>query len=79
MFGEDQVVNKYCDFEALKKKWRLDDVEEVRQMIRRVLTKQIVFQAEIDAVKKRKEEDKINERLRKKSESKKKKNINKTQ
>lgn len=67
MFGEDQVVDKYCNFEALKKKWRLDDVEEVRQMIRRVLTKQIVFQAEIDAVKKRKEEDKINERLRKKS------------
>lgn len=21
-FGEDQVVGKYCDFEALKKKWR---------------------------------------------------------
>jgi len=23
MFGEDHVVDKYCDFESLKKKWRL--------------------------------------------------------
>ena len=42
IFGEDQVMNKYCDFETLKKKWRLDDIEDVRNMIRRVLTKQIV-------------------------------------
>ncbi len=42
MFGEDHVFDKYCDFQALKKKWKLEDVEDVRQMVRRILTRQIV-------------------------------------
>lgn len=26
IFGEDQVVGKFCDFEELKKKWKAQDV-----------------------------------------------------
>lgn len=26
-FGEEAVVGKYCDFQALKKKWKCEDVE----------------------------------------------------
>ena len=37
--GEDKIVDKYCNFEALKKKWKLEDIQEVRNMIRRILTK----------------------------------------
>ena len=69
MFGEDEVVNKYCDFEVLKKKWKLEDVEEVRNMIRRLLTRQIVSEAELEAVKKRKEAEKINQKIIKKASS----------
>ena len=40
--GEDKVVGKYCDFEALKKKWKCEDIEEVKEIIRRVLTNDMV-------------------------------------
>lgn len=53
-FGEDKIVEKYCNFEALRKKWKLEDIEEVRYMIRRILTKQLVSDAELEGVKKRK-------------------------
>ena len=53
IFGEDQVVDKYCDFEALRKKWKVDDVTEVRNILRRILTKQVVSEAELEAVKKK--------------------------
>ena len=43
--GEDKVVGKYCDFEALKKKWKCQDIEEVKQIIRRVLTNDMVRDA----------------------------------
>lgn len=43
--GEDKVVGKYCDFEALKKKWKCQDIEEVKQIIRRVLTNDMVMDA----------------------------------
>ena len=52
-FGEEAVVGKYCDFEALKKKWRCQDVQEVKQIIRRVLTNQILSNAEVQAVRRR--------------------------
>ena len=64
IFGEDQVVGKYCDFEALRKKWKADDIQEVREILRRILTKQIVSDAELRAVKKRKEAEKNDEILR---------------
>lgn len=54
MFGEDQVVGKYCDFAALKKKWRVEDIEDVKRLLRLSLTRQIVSDAELRAVKKRK-------------------------
>ena len=69
MGGEGSVVAKYCDFEALKKKWRLEDVEEVKEMIRRVLTRQIVSDAELEAVKKRQEAAKNNDKIKKISQS----------
>ena len=77
VFGEDEVVGKYCDFEALRKKWKLEDIEEVRNMLRRMLTRQVVSEAEVEATKKRKEAAKIDERL-KKSESARKEKENKT-
>ena len=52
--GEDKIVGKYCDFQALKKKWKCEDIEEVKEIIRRVLTKYMVSQAEVQAVRKRK-------------------------
>lgn len=54
IFGEEQVVNKFCNFEELKKKWKVEDIEEVREILRRVLTRKIVSDAELEAVKKRK-------------------------
>lgn len=54
IFGEDQVVSKYCDFEELRKKWKLEDIQEVKEMLRRTLTRQVVSDAEVQAVKKRK-------------------------
>lgn len=53
--GEDQVIGKYCDFEALKKKWKCQDIEEVKEIIRRVLTNDIVKEAEVHAARKRQE------------------------
>ncbi len=47
-------MEQFWDFEQLKKKWKLEDVEAVRDMIRRVLTKKVVFDAELQAVKQRK-------------------------
>ena len=54
IFGEDKVVEQFWDFDQLKKKWKLNDVEAVKDMIRRMLTKKVVFDAELEAVKKRK-------------------------
>jgi hypothetical protein len=31
----------------LKKKWKLEDIEAVKDMIRRMLTKKVVFDAEL--------------------------------
>ena len=45
-------MGKYCDFEQLQKKWRLQDIEEVKQMIRRILTKEKVSEAEHQGIKK---------------------------
>ena len=53
IFGEDKVVEQFWDFDQLKKKWKLNDVEAVKDMIRRMLTKKVVFDAELEAVKKR--------------------------
>ena len=42
------------EIQALKKKWKCEDIEEVKEIIRRVLTKDMVSQAEVQAVRKRK-------------------------
>ena len=65
VFGEDQVVGKFCDFQALKKKWRVEDIEDVKQILRLTLTRQIVSDAELRAVKKRKQAEKNNANIRK--------------
>lgn len=46
-FGEDKIVEQFWDFEHLKKKWKLVDIEAVKDMIRRIMTKKVVFDAEL--------------------------------
>lgn len=51
--GEEEIVGRYCDFEALSKKWGLTDVEQIRSMIRLIMTKKFVYEAETNAIKKK--------------------------
>lgn len=51
--GEEQIVSRYCDFEILSKKWGIPDVEQVRSMLRFILTKKFVSEAEVNAIKKK--------------------------
>jgi hypothetical protein len=53
--GEEQIVSKYCDFEVLSKKWGISDVEQVRSMLRLILTRKFVSEAEVNAIKKKRE------------------------
>ena len=40
--GEEQLLNKFCDFDELGKKWGLENVEQVKQMLRFTLTRKYV-------------------------------------
>lgn len=51
--GEQQIVTRYCDFEALSKKWGLTDVDEVKTMLRLLLARKFVSDAELNAIKKK--------------------------
>ena len=51
--GEEQIVTRYCDFEALSKKWGLTDVDEVKTMLRLLLARKFVSDAELNAIKKK--------------------------
>jgi len=53
MEGEEEIVAKYCDFEVLAKKWGVSDVEQVKTMIRFIMTRKFVTDAETIAIKKR--------------------------
>ena len=44
--GEEHFAEQYCDFEGLKKKWGVSKVEEIRNIIRRLLGSGLVNQAE---------------------------------
>jgi hypothetical protein len=35
-----------CDFDSLKKKWKAKNVEEVKQLINRLLSKKVISDAE---------------------------------
>lgn len=52
--GQSQIVSKYCDFEELAKKWGVSDIEDVKKLLRFILTRRIVSEAELNAVKKKK-------------------------
>ena len=42
VYGEEQLVADYCDFDTLTKKWGLQNVEEVKKMLRFMLTRKVV-------------------------------------
>lgn len=58
--GEEQLLSKFCDFEAMAKKWGVEGVQEVKYLLRLSLTRKYVAEAEANAVKKRREAEKIN-------------------
>ena len=44
--GEGDIADQFCDFEALQKKWGKSNVEEVRNILRVMLCRNMVLKAE---------------------------------
>lgn len=63
--GEQEVVAKFCDFENLSKKWGATDVEQVKYLLRVILTRKFVADAGLNAIKKKQEAERINQSLEK--------------
>jgi hypothetical protein len=63
--GEQELVAKFSDFENLSKKWGTSDVDQVKYLLRVILTRKYVSEAGLNAVKKNKEAQKINQSLEK--------------
>lgn len=53
--GEQELVAKFSDFENLSKKWGTSDVNQVKYLLRVILTRKYVSEAGLNAVKKKKE------------------------
>ena len=50
--GEQEVLSKFCDFQSLSKKWGVSDVQHVKYLLRLILTRKFVSEAELNKVKK---------------------------
>ena len=48
---EEAFMNKLCDFEVLKKKWLKENVQQVKDAIRRILATRILAHAQREVVR----------------------------
>ena len=53
--GQEELVAKFSDFDNLSKKWGVSDVQQVKYLLRLMLTRKYVAEAEANAVKKKKQ------------------------
>jgi hypothetical protein len=52
--GEEELIAKFSDFDNLSKKWAVTDVDQVKYLLRLMLTRKYVSEASVNAIKKQK-------------------------
>lgn len=57
------MITKYCDLVALKKKWKKSNIDEVKDVIRRVVMNKVLLERQKKALKDKLREREINEKL----------------
>ena len=61
--GQEELIAKFSDFDNLSKKWGVSDVQQVKYLLRLMLTRKYVAEAEANAVKKKKQAQRMNQSL----------------
>lgn len=59
---EEAFLDRFCNFEALQKKWLKESVQQVKDAVRRVLATRILAHAQREVVKNKKQKKSLDKR-----------------